>query len=290
MALPLLPPRVFSDFELLFRQTVRCRLTQPHTAFNGHKQFYVVFPLLLYGVMRLTRHSLAVLLLCFALSFGACVLITPSAPIASFYLLPTRAWELLAGSCLAIAKRQSPKFGDRQSSLYFAIGVIFILLSLVLVRNEGFPGWIAMLPVAGSTFLLAGIGTSRRGAIHRSLAHPVMVFVGKRSYSLYLWHWPTFSFVDYYFYLSSPAVGLALKIVISIAGTVLTYRFAERPMRSWLNTPQRQVATFGAFAVAAVMLSSAGYVIRSNYYLTADLTTSLQVAFLLIPKGVAGSL
>ncbi|MGJ0454668.1 MAG: acyltransferase family protein [Methylocystis sp.] len=234
------------------------------------EQFYVVFPLLLYCVMRLTRHSLAVLSLCFALSFAACVFFTPVAPIASFYLLPTRAWELLAGSCLAIARRQYPKFPDRNSSLYLVTGLIFILLSFVLVRSEGFPGWIAMLPVVGSTVLLAGIGTSHRGAIHRSLAHPVMVFIGKRSYSLYLWHWPTFSFVDYYFYLSSPAVGLVLKIVISGAATILTYHFVERPMRSWLNKPQRRVATFGAFAVAAMMLGIAGYVIRSNYYLTAE--------------------
>jgi hypothetical protein len=97
-----------------------------------------------------------------------------------------------------------------------------------------------------------------------------MVFVGKRSYTLYLWHWPTFSFVDYHFYLCSPAVGLTLKIIISIVATILTYAFVERPMRVWLNAPQRRVTAFGAFAIAAATLSIAGYLIRSNYYLSAE--------------------
>jgi peptidoglycan/LPS O-acetylase OafA/YrhL len=55
------------------------------------EQFYVVFPIWIFGVMRLTRHSLAAFLVCLFLSFAACVLMTPYAPTASFYLLPTRA-------------------------------------------------------------------------------------------------------------------------------------------------------------------------------------------------------
>ena len=126
------------------------------------EQFYVVFPLLIFGVMRLTRHSLAVSLVCLLLSLSACILMTPSAPIASFYLLPTRAWELLAGSCLALAKRHHPKFFGKKSTSFLVVGLSIILVSFIVVRSEGFPGWIAMLPVAGSTFVLAGIGTPLR--------------------------------------------------------------------------------------------------------------------------------
>ena len=234
------------------------------------EQFYVVFPLFLYGAMRLPRHALAVSILCFALSYAACVLITPYAPIASFYLLPTRGWELVAGSSLAIAKKQYPKFPGGHSPFFVTAGLLVILFSFVFVRNEGFPGWIALLPVAGSTLVLAGIGNLNRGAIHRGLAHPVLVFIGKRSYSLYLWHWPTFSFIDYRFYMSSPAAGLALKIVISIAATLMTYHFVERPMRLWLNAPRLRVAAFGAFAALAAVIGIFGYSIRSNYYLSAE--------------------
>ena len=194
---------------------------------------------------------------------------TPLAPVAAFYLLPMRAWELLAGSCLAIAKKHDSPFGERASSLCLASGLILLLLSVVVVRNDGFPGWIALAPAAGSTLMLAGIGASR-SAIQRLLARPAMVFVGKRSYALYLWHWPVFSFVDYRFFLSGPSLVLALKIVITIAATLLTYRFIERPMRLWLNDRRRRGAAFGAFVVAATALAGAGYAIRFNYYLDVE--------------------
>ena len=94
--------------------------------------------------------------------------------------------------------------------------------------------------------------------------------VGKHSYSLYLWHWPIFSLVDYRFYLSSPTFGLALKVILSAAATALTYRVVEGPMRFWLNERRHRAAAFAAFTVAATALSVAGYFIRYDYYITAD--------------------
>jgi peptidoglycan/LPS O-acetylase OafA/YrhL len=234
------------------------------------EQFYVLFPLLLFGVMRLTRYTLIVLLAILALSLAASIIFTPIAPIASFYLLPTRAWELLAGSCLAAAKWHYPKFADKPSSLCIDIGLAIIVAAAVLTRSENFPGWIAVIPVLGSTAFLAGTGEPRRGVLHRAMAHPVMVFVGKRSYSLYLWHWPTFSFVDYYFYLRSPAVGMTLKIVIPALAAVLTFRFVETPLRRYLSAPQRWRVAWIAFACAAVIVGGTGYVVRSDYYLSAE--------------------
>jgi hypothetical protein len=217
------------------------------------------------------QHALAVVLACCVLSFVACVALTPFAPAAAFYLLPTRAWELLAGASLAIAKKQYPQYSvERQSSFALPIGLTFVLLSFILVPDEGFPGWIAALPVMGSTLMLAGVDTLRRGVVHRFLAHRAMVFVGKRSYSLYLWHWPTFSFVDYYFYLGNSTLRLSLKVLITILGTLLTYHFVERPMRLWLNIPRHSAKAFGAFTLAATLLVVAGYTIRSTYYLSAE--------------------
>lgn len=234
------------------------------------EQFYLVFPLLIYAAARMARYSLAVLIACLLLSLLACVFITPLAPTASFYLLPTRAWELLAGSCLALLKRQYPKVANEYSSLYLAIGLVIISLSFFIVTSESFPGWIATIPVMGSVLVLIAIGSDRRTGLHRVMAHPAMVFVGKRSYSLYLWHWPIFSFVDYHFYKNSPLLGLVLKVAVSILATLLTYRLVERPMRSWLNLPHHRFAAFGLFAMFAIAIGVAGYTIRSNYYLSAE--------------------
>jgi peptidoglycan/LPS O-acetylase OafA/YrhL len=128
------------------------------------EQFYLLFPIFLYGVMTLTRRPLAMLVGCCLISFMACVLLTLTVPVAAFYLLPTRAWELLAGSALAIARKRYGELGAERSSLCLLAGIVFIGLSFVLVREQGFPGWIAALPVAGATLALAGIGTSRGGA------------------------------------------------------------------------------------------------------------------------------
>ena len=140
-------------------------------------------------------------------------------------------------------------------------------LSFVFVRDEGFPGWIAALPVAGSTLALAGIGTSS-AVLQRWLAHPAMVFVGKRSYSLYLWHWPAFSFVDYRFFLADAAFRLALKIVVTILATLLTYHFVERRMRPLAErpaTPQCRIRRVGRGSDRARRDA-----IRSNYYFNAE--------------------
>jgi peptidoglycan/LPS O-acetylase OafA/YrhL len=234
------------------------------------EQFYILFPLLLFGVMRLTRYTLIVLLAILALSLAASVIFTPIAPIASFYLLPTRAWELLAGSCLAAAKWHYPRFASKPSSLCIDIGLAVIVAAAVLTRSENFPGWIAVMPVLGSTVFLAGVGEPRRGVFHRAMAHPVMVFVGKRSYSLYLWHWPIFSIVDYHFYLRSPAVGMTLKIVIPALAAILTFRFIETPLRHYLSAPQQWRVAWITFAGAALIIGGTGYVVRSDYYLSAE--------------------
>jgi peptidoglycan/LPS O-acetylase OafA/YrhL len=248
------------------------------------EQFYVIFPLLLYGVMSVTRRPLAVLLACCAASFAACVIVTPLAPNAAFYLLPTRAWELLAGSNLAIARMRYRQLTEKQSSLCLAAGLVIVVLSFVFIRDDGFPGWMAALPVAGSTLMLAGIGNAA-GFIQRTLAHPAMVFLGKRSYSLYLWHWPIFSFVDYQLYRSNPVFVVALKIIVTSAATLLSYRFVESPMRLWLNAPRRRGVAFGAFALAAIAIGVAGYAMRSNYYLSAEPRDVATGGILVNPKG-----
>jgi peptidoglycan/LPS O-acetylase OafA/YrhL len=233
------------------------------------EQFYLGFPILLYFLMPMKRQLLTIVVACCALSFVVCVVVTSFRPIAAFYLLPSRAWELLAGSSLAIAQKKYPWHTYKQLPFGLPIGLIIVLLSFVFVREEGFPGWIAVLPVVGSTLILTGVGADQ-GPAQRFLAHPLMVFIGKRSYSLYLWHWPTFSFVDYYFYVSNSPFRLCLKVFITIGGTLLTYHFVERPMREWLNIPSHRVKAFGAFGVAAMLLAFVGYNVRSNYYLNAE--------------------
>ena len=179
------------------------------------EQFYLFFPITIFVILRYARrYTLTILALLGACSLAGSVLLTPINPVWAFYLLPTRAWQLTAGCLIAVipfvTKRES-----RAPAWVSAAGLCLIAISYVLIQ-EGphFPGIIAILPVVGA---VAVILPSRNGWAKRFLSSSAMVGIGKVSYSLYLWHWPVFSLVDYQFYLLSEPIRIVIKVGVSIA-------------------------------------------------------------------------
>ena len=237
------------------------------------EQFYLFFPLYLYVTLRFTRQPLAVTLAVCAGSFAACVVVTHFAPTYAFYLLPTRAWELLIGAALALFRQSGGSISARAASIAGWGGLTLLLLSLLLISTENhFPGWVAMLPVSGTALLLASIQKGSGGLIQSLLVHRLPVYIGKRSYSLYLWHWPIFSLVDYQFFLANSLLRLSLKIVVCIVATLLSYKFVERPLRTYLSMRPRRSLAFGGFTLAMIAICIAGVEIRTHDYLSADPT------------------
>src|SRR5262249_38625803 len=115
------------------------------------EQFYLVFPLYLYLVLRFARRPLVITLALCAVSFAACVSRTALKPIFAFYLLPTRAWELLAGAGVALFRRSGGTIGLGPASVAIWGGIGLLGLSFVLITdNSNFTGWIAALPVVGT--------------------------------------------------------------------------------------------------------------------------------------------
>jgi peptidoglycan/LPS O-acetylase OafA/YrhL len=212
------------------------------------EQFYIVFPIYLYLITRFKRTFLINFLVC-AASFVACVVVTHYSPIYAFYLLPTRAWELLAGSSLAIFERQRSHVGDQVAMAASWGGLALLALSFfTLDEGANFPGWIAFLPVLGTILVLSAV-SNHNIFLTRSLSNPFAVFTGKLSYSLYLWHWPVFSLVDYRFFLSTNLLRAVLKIAITLFASIATYYLVERPLRSYFSRPSKKSLTFGnAFA------------------------------------------
>ena len=234
------------------------------------EQFYLVFPLFLFAVVRFTRRPIAVVWVVAAASYATCVAITPSQPVWAFYLLPTRAWELLAGAAFALTRRDGGGLSPARADLAVWAGLALIVLSwLAISDGPGFPGWIAALPVAATALVLAAIDGAK-GPIVWLLRHPVAVGIGKRSYSLYLWHWPIFSFVDYSLFAHSGAMRLALKLALTALAAAVTYQWFERPLRTWLNRLDRRAIAFGGLAVAAVTTAALGLHVRASQYLNVD--------------------
>lgn len=163
------------------------------------EQYYLIFPLILFLAdrYRASRKSLSIFLsIGFLISFIACIVLTEIDSGWAFFLLPTRAWELLAGCILAILPfstkgvNGSPVTNTRIDALLASAGLVVIIASQFLIHDDtGFPGWIVAFPVVGTVLVIGRPQESRTGVTERLLSHPVAVMIGKASYSLYLWHW-----------------------------------------------------------------------------------------------------
>jgi peptidoglycan/LPS O-acetylase OafA/YrhL len=223
------------------------------------EQFYLLWPLLLIVLRKWSRLGLiAGVGVLWLASFAANVIWLEGLPDAVFYLLPFRAWELLTGSLLALGSASLPV--TRWSNWIGLVGLLLIGSSAALLDSSGsFPGWAALLPNAGAAMVIYG-GSLPNGLVSRILSLRPLVYLGRVSYSLYLWHWPLWSLLVYYSPnpITAPQrVGVAVASLISAA---LSWRFVEQPFRGHEAAPTNRVRVFGgavtviAFACVAAAL------------------------------------
>lgn len=200
------------------------------------EQFYLIIPFVLLVLFRTgLSHRVFLLIASGALvSFALSIFATTNYPGANFFLLPTRAWELAAGSMIAFAKPIKNK--NTRIALNW-IGILSIGIPYFFYNHTTpFPGLAALPPVAGTVFLIwtgmKDCHSQPHLLIHRLLSLKPMVFIGLLSYSLYLWHWPLLAFNEYIIIWkdSLPFKGLLLGASVIISW--LSLRFIERPFRS----------------------------------------------------------
>ncbi|MEP9349524.1 acyltransferase family protein [Xanthobacter sp. KR7-225] len=217
-------------------------------------QFYIVLPILLLigWKLRPTRAFLAILIGLGALvSFGLSALTTPWASGAAFFLLPARAWELLAGGLVAI-HGGAFALSAGQKRLVEGLGFLLIAVSIFYFDSTTiWPGWRAAVPVVGAMLVLVA---SRQDSLW---TRPwVAQRLGDWSYSLYLWHWP-FASALVFLRLEGQAGPIAVGLVLTVVCGWLSYRFIETPSRIGLaRLPQWGDAAALAGAVALVALPS----------------------------------
>lgn len=222
------------------------------------EQFYLFVPLFLVLIGRTRRAGRVAftVALVAVVSLGLSVIAVEKRPSAAFYLLPTRAWELLAGSLLAICSpyRLVATIGRRE--LASALGLALILAPCFLYHaSTPFPGLGALPPVLGTSLLiLAGIATDRLPMASRLLSSRPMVAIGLISYSLYLWHWPLLVFARS-ISLTPPTPAERLLIVVaSLALGWASWRFVETPFRKRkLLASRAQVMAFAASVFVALL-------------------------------------
>ncbi|WP_258052304.1 acyltransferase family protein [Mesorhizobium sp. INR15] len=240
------------------------------------EQFYLCWPalLMLAAWLRPGRRAVALTVGMAGLaSFIACAWLTTASPPWAFYFSPLRAWEFAAGGLATLAPatlwRNRRDLGDAAGWLGLAlIAAAYLRLS----EDMAFPGFAALLPVAGTVLVLlsglpttAGLGSVTGFGPRLALALLPFQWIGKLSYSLYLWHWP----VIVYAQILMPNLTITQRLacaVLSLGLSLFTYHVIENPVRrnGWL------MAGAARALVPALMLTGAGVVAA---YASAHLAT-----------------
>lgn len=198
------------------------------------EQFYFVWPaLLLLMAARMRRKSLHKIAVVTAVigfaSLFACVIVTAHG-IWAYFLPFTRLWELLAGALLAALPRFRAQAGARIPGLMAWAGFVGVITAgLAYTSETAFPGIAAALPVVGTMAVVAF--SHPNSSIFRVLSISPMQWLGKLSYSLYLWHWPLLAL---YAGAGSGSQSTPKSIVAVIAAVLLswlTYHLVENPIR-----------------------------------------------------------
>ncbi|MBZ9937895.1 acyltransferase [Mesorhizobium sp. BR1-1-16] len=219
------------------------------------EQFYIFAPVVIFLVYRFCRRQApAIFGAGVLISLALCIYLTPSKPAAAFYLLPTRAWELLGGALLATGIFNSLR-NRLLSDLLAALGLLLILVAIFLFTDSmPFPGWRAILPVLGSMLILQfGDGT----LVGRLLSLRPMVFIGLISFSLYLWHWPLIVFARDSLLLDTLAGRVAI-VVVSVVIAIVSWRFIETPFRDRGRVGSRPLVIGSGVVAAALAVMAYG--------------------------------
>ena len=238
------------------------------------EQFYLVWPVAMAFLFRHPRWALRLIIAALLLSLGLNLAFVTDRPVATFFLPPTRFWELMLGAVLAwltwqangqplswVCQRWQVLSGmhQRLADGLSLLGLLMLAGALWLIDHDApFPGWRALLPTLGTVALLAA--GPEAWANRLLLSQPVLRFYGAISYPLYLWHWPLLSFP---IVLGIP-LSAELRVLILVASVVLatlTYELIEKPVRRGVGGRKLTVALFLALA----LLGACGWAVKQSH-------------------------
>lgn len=244
------------------------------------EQFYFVFPALIFGLAFVRspawrRVSGVAMVALVGTSLWLCAVWSQAEPAKAFYMLPARYWELGAGvlTCLAWHKwlSHAPKRGAQTTTQVLALAATAGLLSSLFVADaRAFPYPWALLPVISTALLLAVLASADTW-VGKAFTHSAFTWLGLRSYSIYLWHWPVFILFKWTVGLDDLPNAFAAS-ALAIALGSLSYRLVENPVRRApliMQLTRPRVIAAGLTAVAGVaLLTGAVFKLRTSISLS----------------------
>ncbi|MHC8307830.1 acyltransferase family protein [Pseudomonas sp. PB3P13] len=199
------------------------------------EQFYLIFPLIYLAWLRYKdRHRFVwlILPLLALISLVLSAFQTRDSPLEAFYLLPGRFWELAAGAIL-YQLIGTGRFTVRSPASLLHGGLALIIGGLLLANENRFPFPWALVTVSGTLLVITAV-VQQTGAPSwplRLLQSSPATYIGRLSYSLYLWHWPVLVFMRWTLGLEQLAVQLAYPVIV-MALAAASYHGVETPLRN----------------------------------------------------------
>ncbi|WP_221214454.1 acyltransferase family protein [Novosphingobium hassiacum] len=213
------------------------------------EQFYLLFPLAMVWLLRRRPGwPLPVILATLGLSLAAATAMIERDPQAAFFLLPTRAWQLMIGAACAAGVRQ-----PRPRPLPTIVGLALIVLGFAMIGpTMPAPGPAFLLPTIGAALVL--LYADPRQAVGRLLSLPPLTAVGAASYGIYLWHNPLLAFLHYAWFGPAPWTLTLATILLSVALGFASLHWIERPVRNRSRLKSRSALL--AFGLGGMVLAT----------------------------------
>jgi peptidoglycan/LPS O-acetylase OafA/YrhL len=211
-------------------------------------QFYLILPLVLWAAWRIKPGRVVQIWtvgIAFAVSLAASLWVTSSQPSSAFYLLHTRAWEMLGGGIVFLLSGKVTSSVSNRRTIE-SIGLLLIAAAIALFdKDTSWPGWRALVPVVAAMLVLFANRNSFWTGNNSAQ------WLGNRSYSLYLWHWPVVVALVYV-NLSESSLAIAVALLLTLLLGHLSYVWVENLSRHWLES-RRLVYAGGSLVLVTAL-------------------------------------
>jgi peptidoglycan/LPS O-acetylase OafA/YrhL len=219
------------------------------------EQYYILFPIFLMLTWRLgIKWVLILLSVVFLFSLGVAQWGAYNKPSATFFLLPTRGWELLVGVFAAFYLKYNAHLKSHTvNQMLSLLGFGMILYSITAFdETTPFPSFYALIPTVGTGLLI--LCAVPKTYVHKLLSLKFIVGIGLISYSAYLWHQPLFAFARHRSFVGMPDINLIALCVVSLVLAWFSWKFVEAPFRNKKLVDRKQIFIYSSSLLSVFIL------------------------------------